>query len=770
MKRVISLVLLLITAQLAFAQSPKAVIKSALMGDYAKAKEKFDKIDDQTQGELPEMCALAEAVLLNMETTSGSAKLRGYTIFAENYLKIKSSPNLEKTLKGSNTSYDALKRQIEKSSMAYVLDIDHENIYADYLPSARRANHLDLKTLEGCYKHRMYKNVCHSNTIEEYSRFLKAYPESEFTKDVTARLTDLYYNAAMASHDVATVEAFISNYPNYARIDSVKSYLVDIYYDQALESEDEAVMESFIESYPNYPNLYKIEGRLMAYRYRRVASSGDIDQMRWFVELYPSFEELPIIKQKMADMEYPTVGDSREALQAFIDYYPTTTQSVDAKRRIMALDIIEGGDIAVLVRYLLEFGYDQNYHNFLRSIYKSKGLYILTPDINKVTHLRFANTYGKVGYMDFAGNIVIQAKYQQNKIPTFIGGEYNRLMMMEFTHERPRAAVYLNGKWGVIDPAGKIILQHRFVDIHMDNCIITGAARIAHVGESCDETDSYYCATYNIDGKTLSEYVEIHSDYLNYARTFEPSQTPIRQEVQYLTPKYGATYDHNWELRYVVDRLGKSYHMNYRIESGVTDNIVVGSLVENGVRKNYFIDLDKMEVIKECPYKIVAPMSCSRAAVWNGDKIGFIDENLELVIPMTIDFETVNLEEFESAYDMSADTESTYIALELPQFSAGAVAVGSIEKGYMLIDKDGKQIGDKVYENIYSLKSGYNENLPGLFIISESELSSNNSLKSRYAIIDSSGQMVTPWLNEWPTLSGSLITAGSTKYYLYKGC
>lgn len=767
MKHIALLIIFVFAAQLTFAQSPKAVIKCALEGDYYKAKEKFDKIDDKTQSEQPEMCALAEAVLLNMETNSGSAKVRGYSILSKNYMKIKSSPHLAKTLKGLDTSFDALRRQIEKSSMTYVLDIDHEDMYATYLKWARSANHLDLRMLEQRYENRMYENVCHNNTIEEYDRFLASYPESEFAKDVTARRTDLYYNAAMTSHDAATVMAFIENYPNYAHIDSAKSYLIDIYYDEALECEDEEQMARFIESYPNYPNLYKVEGRLMAFRYRRVAASGDIEQMRWFVELYPSFEELPIIKQKMADMEYPSVEESREALETFIAYYPTTTQCKDAKRRIMAMDIVESGDISGLVRYVTEYGYDQNYHRLSRSIAKIKGIYILTPDISAVTHLRFANAYGKVGYMDLTGKIVVAAKYQQDQIPSFIGGEYNRLMMMEFTPERQRAAVRLNGKWGVIDPTGKTILQHRFVDIHMDNCVITGAARIAHYGESCDETNTFYCAIYNIDGKTLAENVEIYSDYLNNVRSFELSQAATPRDVCYLTPKYGALYDHNSELRYVVSLSGEKHHMKYRIESGITDNIVVGSIVEDGTRKNYFIDLDRMVVIKECPYRAVGPMHCSRAAVWDGNKVGFIDENLELVIPLTIEIEAANFEEAASSFDLSANTEAGYMSFVLPQFSAGAVAVSSPDKGYMLIDKEGKQIGDKVYESIFSLNNGYGCNMPGLFIISESEIS-NNSYKVRYAIIDSMGQMVTPWLNDWPYIVGATVKSGSTKIQLYK--
>ena len=66
MKRTLLLITAFIVAQLAAAQTPKAVFKSLAEGDIIASTERYEKISEKTREKTPEMCYLAEAALLNM--------------------------------------------------------------------------------------------------------------------------------------------------------------------------------------------------------------------------------------------------------------------------------------------------------------------------------------------------------------------------------------------------------------------------------------------------------------------------------------------------------------------------------------------------------------------------------------------------------------------------------------------------------------------------------------------------------------------------------
>ena len=89
MKKICTTLLSILCVISAMAQSPRAVIKSIIEGDKPKAIERLEKISIKTRNEMPEMCILAEAALLNMEEQSEADKLRGYEMLATHISEIR---------------------------------------------------------------------------------------------------------------------------------------------------------------------------------------------------------------------------------------------------------------------------------------------------------------------------------------------------------------------------------------------------------------------------------------------------------------------------------------------------------------------------------------------------------------------------------------------------------------------------------------------------------------------------------------------------------
>ena len=691
MRRLLTLFVMLLLCGAAVAQTPKAVLKSIITGDLLKSVEKFEKINDKTREKMPEACCFVEAALLNMQGQAGADKVRGYELFVGNIDGICRSEDVDKMFKGLEVTLVDMIRHIEDSSLEYVISLDDEHSYEHYLKLAEQGAHPRRKEVEHCLESRRYRTAVGGRSMEECRRFMSLYPESEYSAEVAAHLALLCYEEAMTTSSEAIMEQFIADYPDYAEVD-------------------------------------KVANRLMQHRHDRIFSGDNLLDMKWFVAEYPDHKDMEAMKQIMADIEFPILQSTCEALEAFIAYYPYVSQIAQARLKLQKARIIEKGSVADFVAYLRANGYDSFYPEMLRYVYAYTGRYIITPDIADVTLLHFANEEGLAGYMDFEGNVVIEPKYSAER--TDVGyALYNAFMLSEFTSYRNIAVAKLDGKWGVIDSEGHTVVPHKYqmVTIYDDGIYAVADTSLNYyeyyAEDMCGDV-GYYCDIYDFQGKLLAMN---KGTYFGDASTQLSYREFITNDGQdggiFLTPKYGMGYKAN--SSHLVSREGEWTPVGWFTSEGVTDNIVVINLNENGMRGRYFVDLDSFQAIKTCPWIQVYPMREGRAMVYDGSKYGFIDENLELVIPC----------KYEIGYARC--------------FDCGVIPVTEGDGYFFINTRD--EVVSEAYDEIHDTQgqAGMNYNLPGIFIL-------KNEGERTYKIIDATGHILAEFESDYePTIVGN---------------
>ena len=700
MRRLTILLVLLLAAECVVAQNPKAVFKSLEGGDILTTTDKFEKINDKTREKMPSMCQLAEAALLNMPRQAGADKLRGYEILANSIQNIRSSADADKVFKGLNITLEQVIADIENSSCDYVVSLDEERSYVLYIDMARRGGHPRLEELEQRLEYRRYRCAIDGKSVEECDYFLALYSESKYLAEVESHRKALRFSEAVAASD-------------------------------------EATMERFLADYPDHTNASRVAARLMQVRYERIFKSDDLDDMKWFVSLYPGHKNMDAMKQMMADLEFPILQSTCEALESFIAYYPKVSQLSEVRLRLQRAKIIEQGSIADFVNYVKSYGCDSIYSELLRHIYTHTKRYIITPDYSEVTLLHFANEQGLAGYMDLKGNVVIEPKYSCERVECG-AGRYNAFMLSEFTQNRPVAVVKLNGNWGVIDTKGNAVVPHKYQLVTIYNNRIYAVADTSRSftneqDENCEDV-GYYCDIYSFSGELLksNEGAYLAGDaYMLHYRQFETNDGAVRGA--YLTPKYAITrYNNHTRL---LGRDGKEVSIGWESDEGITDNIVVINLNENGMTGRYYVDLDSFQAIKRCPWQRVYPMSCGRAMVFDGAKYGFINKDFELVIPCK--------------YDITYSTT----------FNCGLMMVSEGGKT-QLIDINGKVVSDNPGE-LYDLQAAlsFDYNLPGIFI---------EGNKGKYRVFDASGHTLVELESAYrPVVIGNYVVDSNHKRYMF---
>lgn len=690
MKKILTIILLLATVNIALANSPKAVIKDILKEDNLGAWENLNRIPVEERNGL---YLLAKAMYdIIIDGDSGSNMLIGYKLFSDNYDMIKNHEDLPSLMKSCNTTIESIKSILDINSAEYVYKSNSVEVYEEYIPMARRALHPELETIE--YK---YAILCQKDDV--CYNFLKDYPTSAYKTEVRTLLGKL-----LAAGDEHTIKQFITDFPDYEDIATLKARLTEL-------------------------------------QYARVSQSSDLKQIRIFVDEHPEHPQVGALKQKMADIEFPTLGDSYEELKRFRDYYgDSVTQSAAVNSKLLVYDIINSGDIKMIISYVKTNGYDKYYSQFMRSLYRNNGYYILTPNINEVSLIRFADNRGKVGYMDFNGQIVIAPQFDSGYTTSYFEDAYSNTMAKEFMLQRSYAAVCLNGKWGVINTKGEFFIEPKYVDIKLDNHNVYGC-----VLKDTSDIVWFDTTTYDYTGAIIrsNEQTFLMEADFQYNKDVDIKPLPKKRRITYVSPRYGYIKRENT----IINTAGESNVIVDKVIKGVTENIALCNCKENGTDRRYFVNLDRLTTssrIKPCDYDDVGKISCGLIAVRKGDKVGFINEQLDEVIPLK--------------YGCDAT---------LPMFTCGVAAVKDDSGRFILINTAGERVSELSYQQLTALGSNGRSSNPGLFI-EQSESGSN----ARYRIIDTDGSPLTPWIEKYPTVvDNCAIVVGAeqtTQHYFYK--
>lgn len=662
----ITLSLILALAATTMAQSPRVVLKSVVEGDRAKAMERLDKIGFKTRNEMPELCILSEVAVMCMEGQSLDNMMRGYEMLSMHIEAIRQSENLDKAFKGDEMLLDEVLTMIENNTLAAVKADNREETYRSYLELAKRGGHPQLSEVEALVERAAYDNAMRKRSVEACDLFISEFPASQYAENITKQRADLLY-------------------------------------DKAMKSNDEQEMQELIDALADYPNVGNVENRLMETRYKRITRSGDIDQMRWFVELYPNHRDISRLKQAMADIEYPTLEDSLEALEAFVAYYPKVSQATEAKSRISILQIVERADIAEIFRYIKQRGYDRNYPRLQRAIVEKHGYLILTDDIRKVLLVRFINEEGKVGYLNNEGRVIVEPKYELRSyvgisLPSDKGGEE-----FECLTSRGLAVVAKDGKFGVINGKGVEVIPTNYADVaFLDSVVACVINRENGTGNEWQKV-TYTCTTYDYTGKRLEdEHIYVtgagvaannnwdttwFSTNVSIKDTYDEWEKSIYVNGKYVGVAYGGfhtlTPNYRWyqtqgdEKVNVIARNGSVFSLNFRyydIEI-IYGNVIMAESISSGNR--CVIDLDKQSIISQGKFRNMYPMADEEIILvqYNDNYYGFVGRNLSPLFN----------ERYDRAYSFNCGT--------------AAVIKGGI--GY-LINVNGKQVS-KSYDDIAPL-------------------------------------------------------------------
>lgn len=326
----------------------------------------------------------------------------------------------------------------------------------------------------------VWTQVSAVDRLENYQRFIDAYPESSHLAEAVERRDALAFAEARRANTPEAYQAFLSQYPDAKEAYGARSRLQESIYREATNSGTLAVYESFIREHPESPYVRDAQDKLMELS----VPNGTAGEYAAFIHRYPKNPNVPDAWRKLYDLytRELSVQNITKFLKDYPDYPFINELMNDYKVAGLTLfPFRQDGkwgyiDASGVERIKAQFDFAEPFVHSQAQV----GQGGLSGTINKlgnpVVPIKYDDVFdfkeglatvelgGKQGAVDRNGNLVVPLDYDE------VG---------EFDHGL--AAASKDGKYGFIDGAGKAMIPFKFGNaMHFNN----GMAVVAEGGLS----------------------------------------------------------------------------------------------------------------------------------------------------------------------------------------------------------------------------------------------------------------------------------------------
>lgn len=451
------------------------------------------------------------------------------------------------------------------------------------------------------------------NSIEAYTQFIITHPWSNELFIATHKRDSLAYEVAKNINTSEAYKKFLEDYPLSSFFASVQADYYRVQYREITKSNTLVSYLEFIAKCPENPYVAEAENRI----YEIVTESKTIESFNSFIKSYPKNRNVGDAWRNIYQLFMVDFSDDR--IEQFKIQFPSYPYWDQLEEDIKFLKL-------KLLPYKNEeyFGYmDYSGNIIIPAVYEQLGFF--------KEGLAFAVKDGLYGYIDKGNRIIVPFQFEA-------GSDF----------ENGRAIVEKKGKAGMIDRSGNVIFPFEFQDLgQISEGLVYGLK---------DSLYAYYDNNYNV--RIPERFVE----------AYEFSNGIAKVQVG--------------DYQAYIDQFG-SYMVaaGYPKISFYNDSLLVftdeESELEGIIRKNFHI-------VVPAQFDVIGQLSLDRALVVKDEMIGYLDGKGNIIIQPQF------------------DVFPNY--LKRGQFNSN-LAVIKLKGKFGIIDKSGKIVIPATYSEIGDISS-----------------------------------------------------------------
>lgn len=254
---------------------------------FQKSIETVEKLTEKDRIEICEDLGLCDSV---QEKLKNALDQWVYKV----YIATHHSPTIEKFIKQYPNNYWTYQAKLQIDSLDFETtdqkgDIQSYQTYMDTHGSSAY-NSIAQTKIEAI----AFDVVVKKNKIEDYETFLSRYPSSIQYKDVELRMIRLHWIKDSSTLNKEVIRKFMTEFPQSIYVNEAKNLILEIDWSEADLKNTTAAFENFLQNYPNSKYTNKAQSKLENIVWSDALKANTADQFQLFMKKFPNsvyFEE-----------------------------------------------------------------------------------------------------------------------------------------------------------------------------------------------------------------------------------------------------------------------------------------------------------------------------------------------------------------------------------------------------------------------------------------------------------------------------------------------
>lgn len=199
-----------------------------------------------------------------------------------------------------------------------------------------------------------YKKASKANDIESYRKFVKKYPNSEYTRQVKNIIEDLYWRRISIQDTISVYNLYLQKYPVGKYTDNAEARIEELTWKGSKSIQD---YQAYLKKYPMGRYVKDAEAKVEDIIYNK---SESIQDYQAYLEKYPKGKYVKQVKAKIEDIIWNASKESGEikAYQSYLAKYAHGKYTGIAKDKIEKLfweQTVDKDTIEAYQEYVAEY-------------------------------------------------------------------------------------------------------------------------------------------------------------------------------------------------------------------------------------------------------------------------------------------------------------------------------------------------------------------------------------------------------------------------------
>lgn len=184
-----------------------------------------------------------------------------------------------------------------------------------------------------------YKKSVAEDTLEGYGKFLRKYPDSEYSAAARNRIIEITFEKARKENTRNAYKEFLGKYPNNKFVSEAKKHIMTLDFEKTKAEDTLAAYKNFLAHYPKGELAEKAKTQVRFLLFEKARSENSLDGYETFLATYPKNKLSKEMKEELSSLAFEKASSKNNiaAYKRYLNLFPKGALAKKAQSKLASL-------------------------------------------------------------------------------------------------------------------------------------------------------------------------------------------------------------------------------------------------------------------------------------------------------------------------------------------------------------------------------------------------------------------------------------------------